>query len=311
MINESTTYGVYEFGDSTQLCPLTRTLPVLSNGQVMVRVLSTSVNPIELKTRQGLGYVAAQKEAGTFLPLGYDLFGEVVGVSDSGTQLQVGQHVIGMVGFANNPGTYSDYVVANETELLAVSAQENLAISGLCLAGLTAKQALDKFSQYERPLYVLAPTGGVGHLAIQLAQLQGRNVVAVSTRPEHPLLAQLNVTAISYDEFYQCDVECDLLDLIGGEIALQCLNALHSGSQLVTVPSVTKALICEQATIKGITAQGMLVAPDLDDLKHLYQAYQAGKININVSHYFDLADIALAHTYMENAQHVGKVIIKA
>ncbi|MEJ6473356.1 zinc-binding dehydrogenase [Pseudoalteromonas piscicida] len=311
MINEATTYGVYEFGDNTQLCCVTRACPPLSAAQVRVKVLSTSVNPIEVKTRQGLGYVAAQKDADAFLPLGYDLYGEVVEVFASHSQFQVGQHVIGMVGFASNPGTYSDYITANEAELLAVSVQENDAVSGLCLAGLTAKQALDKFTDTERPLYILAPTGGVGHLAIQLAQLQGRKVVAVSTRPEHSLLAELKVTAISYDDFYQRQQQCDLLDLIGGDIALQCLTALSPGSHLVTIPTVTKEKVCEQAIAGGVTAEGMLVAANLDDLKYLYQAYQAGKISINVSHYFALADIALAHSCMENAEHVGKVIIKA
>lgn len=311
MINKSTTYGIYEFGDRNQLCSTTISLPALSSGQVRIKVNSTSINPIEVKTRQGLGYVAAQKSADAFLPLGYDLYGEVVEVYGPDSQFKVGDLVIGMIGFASNPGTYSDYVVALEPELIKVSLQENPDIAGLCLAGLTAKQALDKFSNHNRPLYVLAPTGGVGHLAVQLAQLEGRKVVAVSTRPEHELLSKLKVTAISYDEFYQHQVECDLLDLIGGDIALQCVDSMKPDSHLVTIPSVTKEMVCERATTRGVRAEGMLVASNLDDLKYLYQAYQAGKISINVSHYFAMADIALAHHCMESGKHVGKVIIKA
>ncbi len=103
MINKSTTYGIYEFGDSNQLCSTTISLPALTSGLVRIKVNSTSINPIEVKTRQGFGYVAAQKSADAFLPLGYDLYGEVVEVYGPDNQFKVGDLVIGMIGFASNP----------------------------------------------------------------------------------------------------------------------------------------------------------------------------------------------------------------
>ena len=311
MVKMANRYGVKEFGDASQLHAQQQALPDLAPEQVMIRVISSSVNPIDIKTRQGLGYVAAQKAPGAFLPLGYDVYGEVIAVAEESSSFAVGDEVIGMVGFAQHPGCYADYVIADHHELVKVDTQQQPDIAGLCLAGLTAKQALDRFEDKSKPLFIVAPTGGVGHLAVQLAQLQGREVIAVSRRPEHELLNSLGVKAITYDSFWQQQQQGDLLDLIGDKIAIQCLSALQAGSQVITIPSNTSAAVCERAAALGIDCQGMLVQSNQDDLKYLYHAYQTGKIKVMVSHYFALDELQRAHQCVESGAHYAKVILKA
>ncbi|WP_440053599.1 NADP-dependent oxidoreductase [Pseudoalteromonas sp. T1lg65] len=308
---ESTTYGVYEFGDEGQLEVIQKVIPELTHGQVLLRVFSTSVNPIDIKTRQGLGYVAANKQPSAFLPLGYDVYGEVLAVADKDSGISVGQHVIGMVGFANSPGTYSDYHVVSESQVMPVAPQQKEEIAGLCLAGLTAKQAIDKFAQSDKPLLVSAATGGVGHLAIQIAKLYGKRVVALTSRKTHPLLAQLDIDVMDYEQLARQQIDADLLDLVGGEIACSVLSRLKENARIVTIPSVTKELVCQAAEQYGHHCEGMLVHSNIEDLKYLYERYSIGKIQLAVSHTFTLEEIATAHRFMNSATHFGKVIVKA
>ena len=90
----------------------TTSLAPLSPSQVLIRVLSSSVNPIDVKTRTGIGFVAKNKQAGVFLPLGYDVYGIIERVGDAIVKSICGKYATGMVGFAKRPSSYSEFVIA-------------------------------------------------------------------------------------------------------------------------------------------------------------------------------------------------------
>lgn len=305
-------YGVRDFGNEAQIVAHQSEFKDLANNALRVKVISSSVNPIDIKTRKGLGYVAAAKPEQAFLPLGYDLYGEVIACGERTGTVSVGQHVIGMVGFAATPGCYADYVDVSEDEIIVIDTEQKLEVAGLCLAGLTALQALNTLPlDTNKTLYINAPTGGVGHLALQLAKMQSRPVVALSNRPEHALLAKLHVEAMSYTDFLDKPRSGQLLDLVGGETALSLLDNLAPGSEVVTVPTITKDSVCEKATQLGISAAGMLVSSNKDDLMYLYKAYKDNKLIVHVEKQFALNEIGDAHRFMETQPYSGKVIITA
>ncbi|WP_404393779.1 NADP-dependent oxidoreductase [Pseudoalteromonas phenolica] len=302
-------YGIDEFGAADKIQAKTCVLPELNDTQVLIKVHSSAINPIDLKTRAGLGFVAQAKEADEFLPLGYDLYGVVEQCGVQVSDLQVGQFVAGMVGFAKQPGCYADYVIAEADELIAFDVQQKSEVAGLCLAGLTAIQALKKFSSSQSTLYINAPTGGVGHLAIQLAQLQGKEVVAVSNRPSHQLLQKLAVKVVDYETFFSQKRQAQLLDLVGGEIGERMVANLNSGSEVVTVPTISAQQIVAAAQQSDITVSGIVVEKNKADLNELVTAYRGGDLFIHVDSTFALQDIQQAHEYMEAGQHAGKIII--
>jgi NADPH2:quinone reductase len=309
----ATKYGIEEFGSANKIIAKQCVLPDLSDQQILIKVLSSAINPIDLKTRSGLGFVAQAKTEGAFLPLGYDVYGVIEDVGHTVSELKPGQFVAGMVGFAKNPGCYSDYIVAQSDELIAFDVQQNNEIAGLCLAGLTAIQALAKFSSAAKapllPLYINAPTGGVGHLAIQLAKLQGREVIAVSNRPTHELLQKLAVTVINYETFFAEKRHAQVLDLVGGEIGEKIVANLSSGSEVVTVPTISAQQIVNAGAQNNIAVSGIVVEKNKADLNELVTAYRRGDLFIHVDSTFALQDIQQAHKYMEAGQHAGKVII--
>jgi NADPH2:quinone reductase len=272
-------------------------------------VLSSSVNPIDVKTRSGLGFVAKNKQAGVFLPLGYDVYGIIERVGDAIVKSICGKYATGMVGFAKRPGSYSEFVIAELDELIILDMQQNEAIAGLNLAGLTAFQSLNVFSESALPLYINAPTGGVGHLAIQLAKLKGREVIAVSQRPAHPLLEKLAVKTIDYQSFFNRNVHAHLLDLVGGEIGRKMVSHLLSGGEVVTVPTISAQDIIDFGGSLGISVYGMVVESNKADLNKLVTAYRGGDLFVHVDKRFALKEVQKAQSYMEAGQYAGKIVI--
>ncbi|MDK1287254.1 NADP-dependent oxidoreductase [Pseudoalteromonas umbrosa] len=303
--------GVVNFGTADRLQIQSLSQPILERGQVFIRIISSSVNPIDVKTRAGLGYVAQLKQDGAFLPLGYDVLGIIEEVSEGVNDLKVGDTVLGMVGFPSSPGCYASHVIAESEELIVVDSKVSDELAGLSLAGLTALQSLDKLNANAGTLFINAPTGGVGHLALQLATLNGFNVVPVTTRKS--LIESLNfdMAIMSYEEFFAEPQSGQLLDLVGGELACKMLSNMGAGTSFVTVPSITKDEVMKHGASFGAHGEGILVHVNPKHLNELYKAVATQQVKLVVSKKFKLDEIALAHKYVELGEHFGKVIIVA
>ena len=93
-------------------------------GQVLVRVQTTSVNPIDVKRAAGYGKrLLALKGAGRFpLVLGNDVAGVVEDVGPGATRFQKGQRVFGLVPTGGNGGAHASHVLVAEGNLMAVPA---------------------------------------------------------------------------------------------------------------------------------------------------------------------------------------------
>ncbi|KZW98569.1 hypothetical protein JL49_22340 [Pseudoalteromonas luteoviolacea] len=311
MNNQYKQMGVTEFGISEQLNVRMSTKPMLGAEQVWVRVLASSVNPIDIKTRSGHGYVAQAKLSGEFLPLGYDLLGVVEQVGEDVSDIQPGDTVLGMVGFPSSPGCYASHVIASSEQIICVEEKVSLDIAGLSLAGLTAVQALSKLSTSNGTLYINAPTGGVGHLAVQIAKNIGFDVVAVTNRGDLIASFEFELPYIHYDDFFAQKKAGQLLDLVGGEIAKKMLSNMERGSFFVTVPTVTKDDVITHGHSLEMRGESVLVAPNCQQLNTLYQAVVNNQLKVVVSEKYKLDELSQAHTFVEQGQHFGKVIIVA
>lgn len=155
-------------------------------GQVRIRVVASSVNPIETKIRSG--YV----KTGPALPA--ILNGDVAGVVDKlgpgVADFKVGDEVFGCAGGVRGwQGALADYMVADVRLLARRTPEISLALTecaALPLVFLTAWTALVERAGLKAGEQVLihAGTGGVGHVAIQIARHLGARV-ATTVSTEH------------------------------------------------------------------------------------------------------------------------------
>ncbi|KAL4326075.1 hypothetical protein GQ457_11G003680 [Hibiscus cannabinus] len=158
-------------------------IPTPSQGEVLLKLEATSLNPIDWKIQKGM--------VRPFLPRKFphipatDVAGEIVKVGPGVTNYKAGDKVVGMLNHTTGGGL-AEFAVIKESLTVArppeVSAAEG---AGLPVAGLTAHQALTQSagvkldrSGQQVNLLITAASGGVGQYAVQLAKLGNTHVTA-------------------------------------------------------------------------------------------------------------------------------------
>ncbi|MBF4243853.1 NADP-dependent oxidoreductase [Vibrio anguillarum] len=306
--------SITEFGGPEVLVIQTSDVPQPKAGEVLVKVAFAGVNPIDVKTRAGLGWAAAQnKDKLPWVP-GYDISGQVVEVGEDNRRFQIGDNVAGFVGFPLRGGGYSQYLCVAESELSLVPDAVTLeAAAVLPLAGQTAAQALNKAQVKEGDrVLILAGAGGVGHLAVQIALAAKAEVYTTCSEQNLDYLATLGAHAINYNfapasqRLEEVDV---LIDLVGGDAALDALKCLKDHARVVTVPTLSAELICEKAKLLGFEATGMLVDPNPEQLDTMLYMVSVGLLKTEIQAVYPMAEVAAAHQQIETSHTRGKVLL--
>ena len=158
--------------------------PEIKLGYVLIRVVASSVNPVDFKIRQGLIPI------GPDLPgiLHGDMAGVVEEVGEGVEGFAPGDEVYGCIGgFKDLPGVLADYALA-DARLLAKK-PSNLSMeeaAALPLVTITAWNSLmDRAKVNEgHKVLVHAAAGGVGHVGLQLAKAAGAEVHVTASSDE-------------------------------------------------------------------------------------------------------------------------------
>ncbi|BFN30296.1 NADP-dependent oxidoreductase [Vibrio harveyi] len=306
--------AITEFGNAEVLAIQTTSTPTPQTGEVLVKVAYSGVNPIDVKTRAGLGWAAAQNRDNLPWVPGYDISGKVVSCGEDTSRFQEGDEVAGFIGFPIRGGGYSQYVCVPESELSYVPNSVALeAAAVLPLAGQTAAQALSKANVTEGDrVLILAGAGGVGHLAVQIAVATKAEVFTTCSERNLDYLATLGAHAVNYqfapvsERVEDVDV---LIDLVGGDAALDALKCLTDNARVITVPTITAELICEKAKLLGFEASGMLVEPDREQLDTLLYMVGVGLLKTEVQHVYPMTDVIEAHKQVESGRTRGKILL--
>ena len=157
--------------------------PILRADDLLIRVIGTSVNPVDWKIREG-----HLKEIISFRMViipGWDVSGIVSAVGEKMGKFKVGDSVFSRPAIERD-GTYAEFVAVHEDEVAAKPKTISHIEAGvLPLAGITAWEVLineAKISAGQRVL-IHAAAGGVGSLAVQLAKWRGAYVIAPHRLP--------------------------------------------------------------------------------------------------------------------------------
>ncbi|MDV7104479.1 NADP-dependent oxidoreductase [Vibrio sp. TH_r3] len=303
-----------EFGEPQVLDFVTDTVPVPAKGEVLVKVYFSGLNPIDVKTRAGLGWAAEQNKDNLPWTPGYDISGKIVSLGEDSKRFSVGNTVAGLVGFPLTAGGYSQYLCVAEEQLSLVPDAVTLeAAAALPVASQTAAQALSQaeVKAGDRVL-ILAGAGGVGHIAVQIAIAAQAEVYTTCSEANLDYLAQLGANAINY-EFASAserisDVDV-LIDLVGGDTALDALKCLKDKARVVTVPTITKDLICEKAQMLGFSASGMLVTPSSEQLDAMLYMVSVGLLKVDVQPAISFKQVVDAHKQIETGHTRGKIVL--
>lgn len=165
-----------------------RTLPVPDpkSNELLVQVLATSVNPVDVKMRSGY------KEKGDFRIFGLDVVGRVMAMGQDVSGFTIGDRVY-YAGKQQKQGADAEYQVIDYQ--MVAKAPESLSDSEAAAMPLTAITAHDilhhgfslpveKDAAKGQSLLVINGAGGVGSILIQLAKYMGLTVIATAGQKE-------------------------------------------------------------------------------------------------------------------------------
>ena len=279
--------------------------PPVGRGEVLVRVRATSVNPVDLKIRNG----SAAKRMGVELPaiLGRDLAGEVVRAGDGVVGFSPGQRVMGL---AN--GTYAELTTAKADVLAPIPNKLSFEqAAALPLVLLTGAQLIERAIKVQPgwTVLILGAVGSVGRSAVHVALQNGAKVIAGVHASQMQEAQSLSVQhVISTDDEKQLNKLHDLdavADTIGGPTAARALKALKPGGIFGTVLGAPP-----DANRYNIKVEAFQAQPDASRLYELADDVARGEFSIPIAKTLSLSEIQEAHREAENHPS-GKIVLKA
>jgi NADPH:quinone reductase-like Zn-dependent oxidoreductase len=283
--------------------------PEPHKGELLIRVATASVNPVDFKIRAGKYPEVHEND----LPytLGRDACGEVEKVGAGVTGWKPGDPVFAMLGIER--GGHAEYAIALAEEAVARPKSTDARIAGSApLAGMTAWQGLFRYGQLQTGQHVLihGGAGGVGHFAVQFAKARGAKVTTTVSEEDIGFARGLGADqVIDYKkQRFEAEVaEIDVvLDLIAGDIQKRSWTVLKPGGILVSTLSQPSQQDAEKHRARGTR---FTVRVDREDLAEIARLIDAGKVKPHVGAVFPLREAAKAYDRIENGRTRGKIIL--
>ena len=288
--------------------------PQPESGEVLIRVYAAGVNPIDWKVREG--YMKDLWPHKFPLIPGWDLSGvvEAVGPGPAAAgRFKKGDEVYS-VPDPTRDGAYAEYIVVRESELaLKPKSLHHVHAAAVPLAALTAWQALFDAGQLVSGQRILihGGSGGVGHVAVQLAKWKGAHVFGTASTKNQELLRELGVDEpIDYTKQKFEDVARDVdlvLDLIGGETQERSWSVLKNGGALLSLvqpPSV------EKAKALGVRAAFVAGHPSGAQLAEIAHLIDSRKLKPIVERILPLVEVRRAHELSQSGHTRGKIVLR-
>ena len=313
--------------------------PILRDDQVLVKVMASSVNPVDFKLRRNAKFIPNFVLPQPKIP-GADLAGKIVQVGSKVEALKLNDRVAAMIPlFGQQWGANAEYVALNAS--LVSKIPENVdyqSAASIPLVSLTTFKILSKLSSPTKGKKILihAGAGGVGTFAIQYAKhVLGMYVATTASKEKTNLLQSLGAdlvidyTSQDFTSLLQdYDVVLDPMSYLYERKSLQCLkrsghylNILSSGWSLRNGKEQGLGIITIWNLIKhklvNFIAPGRIckydlafVEPNGSQLKVALELVGSGTIRPVIDKVYSLSDVGNAHDYLETGHATGKVVIE-
>ncbi|WP_085520631.1 zinc-dependent alcohol dehydrogenase family protein [Tuberibacillus sp. Marseille-P3662] len=320
------------YGESATFETVEMARPETTSGHVLIRVAASSVNPLDVGIRKGAPSIFAPE-----LPavIHGDVAGVIENVGEGVTQFQPGDEIYACAGGVRGTagGALADYMLA-DADLVAhkphsLSMKE---AASLPLVTLTAWEGLiDRANiQAGQKVLIHGGTGGVGHVAIQIAKWAGATVYATASSEDKLAIAKdlgsdhvINYRAESvqdYVEKYTDGKGFDVVfDTVGGKNLDQSIEAAALYGDVINILSGSEHDL-SLLSPKGITLHGVLMLiPLLHNMKRDHhgkvlskaaELVEQGQLRPLVDkRSFNFGEVADAHQYLESGEAIGKVTL--
>jgi NADPH:quinone reductase-like Zn-dependent oxidoreductase len=314
-------------GSPFRIGPISR--PKAEQGQVLVRIKASAVNPLDLKIHDG---DAAHARHPLPAILGIDLAGVVESVGPGVTGFRRSDEVFGMTGGVGGlQGSLAEFASV-DADLLAPK-PANLTMreaAAVPLIFITAWEGLVDRADVRSGQTVLIQGGGggVGHIAVQIARAFGAEVFATGSAKDKGYIEQLGATFIDYSGTPVDDYVAKhtggrgfdiVYDTVGGTVLDASFNAVarfgHVVSALGFGTHALAPLSFRAASYSGVftllpilTGEGRARHGEI--LREATKLAETGKIVPKLDHRrFTFETIADAYDAVRTRKSSGKIVV--
>jgi NADPH:quinone reductase-like Zn-dependent oxidoreductase len=191
--------------------------------------------------------------------------------------------------------------------------------AGLPLAGLTALQGLRDNCGLRAPLsgervLVVGASGGVGHLAVQVARAWGAHVTGVCSARNAEFVRSLGAHEVvdyaaprawaGVAPFHA------ILDCVGEPIPPQLARLVPGGRFASCLPGPGVFLHAALNPVRSRKVSAVMMQANAADLAVLDELAEAGKIRVHVDSRFPLEQLGEAWARSRTGRAVGKIVVE-
>lgn len=242
---------------------------------------------------------------------GWDVAGTVEATGPDTPEFSVGDRV---AAYARKEvvhgGTYAEYVAVPAESAAVVPADVDIdTAASIPLVGGTALRALETVQlSPDDTLLIHGASGGVGHIAAQLAVDYGTTVIGTASPKNHDRLRELGVTPVAYGDGLEDRVReiapggiTAVVDFVGGVLdqSLALLGEDH-GNRLVSIAD---------SDVEDHGGRWVWVRPDGGRLHYLLEKVSEGAVSVHIDRTFPLAEAAEALEVSKSGEANGKLVI--
>lgn len=314
-------------------------VPVPDAKQILVRVVATSVNPIDCAVRNGYGRALFRRKDGPEFPIrpGRDVSGYVEAVGAGVRAFKPGDAI--WAGILNDAA--ADYVVVEEAhaahkpeslDFIAAAALPYVALT--TWSALVDRVGLNADNTPGKRVVIPRGAGGVGSFAIQFMKAWGAEVATICSTRNVDLVKELGAdTVVDYTEtdfstvLHDNDVAYDTS--FDTEEKLLATLKTHAGASYVSIVTPKVHTVDQYGVEEGLKRAQEIFSNRVAEQKalgrHYYwsfmepngaalatigQLVDTGKVRAVVDHVYPLNQLAEAHEYCESMQAQGKIVVR-
>jgi NADPH:quinone reductase-like Zn-dependent oxidoreductase len=278
-------------------------IPLAGAGEVLVKMASTSINPIDYKIRRGDMKEIMPLQL-PFIP-GYDLAGQVVALGEGVTSVKLDALVMGVA-----EHTYAEYVVCKAGVMAPIPAGLDPNEAGAFPLVLQTGAQLIELGVAPRSavrLLITGALGSVGRAAVHVAKQHGAYVIAgvrSNQLAEAEKLGVDEVVAVDDEKQLNSLAELDAVaDTVGRDVIDRLIPHIRKNGVLATVIGRPKSADGKDLQVREVWSE-----PDAKRLQELAGELARGEFTLPISKRLKLAEIRQAHALAEKGGG-GKIVI--
>ncbi|MBC8142271.1 MAG: NADP-dependent oxidoreductase [Armatimonadetes bacterium] len=309
---------IHRFGSVENIVVQTLPVPEVRSGEVLIKVEVAGIGSWDAEEREGeyAEYLGVPE-----FPycLGWDGAGVVAAVGAGVDRFNIGDPVYATVfPGSRGGGFYAEYVTV-EAEYVS-SVPDGLTLTQAGVMGwdvLTARSGIEDVLNVKpgESLMIFGASGGIGHMAVQLAKRLGVRVLAIASGDDGVALArQLGADAVVNGrkddvvavarEFAPAGLDAALVTA-GGEAVEKALDAVRDGGRIAYPNGVTPP----PKPRPGIHISSYDASRGAEATAKLHRLIAVAPFEVHVAHTFPIKEVAEAHRAL-GEHYLGKLALR-